>query len=96
MANALVSVQIIPHTNSGDDYGLYVDKAIGVIKESGVHYEVHPLETTMEGELTELLSIVEKMNEKMIESGIDSVVTQVKILYKPDGTSMKSMTEKYQ
>lgn len=95
MATALVSVQIIPHTNSGDDYDSYVDKAIGVIKESGIKYQVHPLETTMEGELSELLSIVEQMNKKMTESGIDSVVSEVKILHRPEGVSMDSMTDKY-
>ncbi|RNF41252.1 thiamine-binding protein [Planococcus salinus] len=96
MAKTLLSVQIIPHTDGGADYDSYVDKAIEVIKQSGVNYQVHPLETTMEGELSELLSIVEQMNEKLIESGIESVVSQVKILHRPGGTSMDSMTEKYQ
>ena len=30
----------------------YVDEAIKIIVESGIKYEVHPLETTMEGDLT--------------------------------------------
>ena len=33
---------------------------IAVIDASGVKYEVHPLETTMEGELSTLLQIIEK------------------------------------
>ncbi|TFB13115.1 thiamine-binding protein [Filobacillus milosensis] len=95
MANALLSVQIIPKTQNNDDVIPYVDEAIKVIDESGVKYQVNPLETTMEGELTELLAIVEKMNEKMVEVGCPSVMSQIKIVYNPKGASMDALTEKY-
>lgn len=95
MANALISVQIIPKTKNGENVIPYVDEAIAIIEQSGVKYEVHPLETTMEGELSELLSIIEKMNEKMIELGSPNVITQVKILYQPTGITMDTLTEKY-
>lgn len=95
MANSLISVQIIPKTNNPEDVIPFVDAAIAVIDASGVKYEVHPLETTMEGELSELLSIIEKMNEKMIELGSPNVITQVKILYQPSGITMGTLTEKY-
>ncbi|WP_407272620.1 MTH1187 family thiamine-binding protein [Radiobacillus sp. PE A8.2] len=95
MANSLVSIQIIPKTKNGEDVIPYVDAAIAVIEEAGVKYEVHPLETTMEGELSELLAIVEKMNQKMVEIGSPSIISQIKVLYKPDGASMDKLTEKY-
>jgi uncharacterized protein (TIGR00106 family) len=95
MANALVSIQIIPKTKNGEDVIPYVDEAIRVIDESGVKYEVHPLETTMEGDLEQLLSIISKMNEKMIEKGSKNVISQVKILYQPAGIEMNDLTEKY-
>lgn len=95
MANALLSIQILPKTKNGEDTIPYVDEAIKVIASSNVKYQVNPLETTMEGDLTELLSIVEKMNEKMVELGCPNVISQIKILYKPDGASMEQLTEKY-
>ncbi|MED3551664.1 MTH1187 family thiamine-binding protein [Cytobacillus praedii] len=95
MANALVSIQIIPKTKNGEDVIPYVDEAIRVIDESGVKYEVHPLETTMEGELEHLLRIIADMNEKMIEKGSRNVISQVKILYQPSGIEMNDLTEKY-
>ncbi|WP_068774763.1 MTH1187 family thiamine-binding protein [Paenibacillus sp. FJAT-26967] len=95
MANALVSIQIIPKTKNGEDVIPYVDRAIEIIQQSGVRYEVHPLETTMEGELGELLDIVKKMNEAMMEIGSVSVISQVKIYYNPEGASMDRLTEKY-
>ena len=94
MANSLVSAQIIPKTK-GEDIIPFVDAAIAIIAESGVKYEVHPLETTMEGELSVLLEIIQKMNEKMIEIGCVNVITQVKILYQPQGITMDTLTEKY-
>ncbi|MGE7596856.1 thiamine-binding protein [Lysinibacillus fusiformis] len=96
MANSLISVQIIPKTEKYEDVIPYVDEAIAVIDASGVKYEVHPLETTMEGELPVLLQIIEKMNVKMVELGAINVITQVKILYQPNGITMSTLTEKYQ
>lgn len=95
MNNALVSIQIIPKMPHGEDVIPLVDAAIAVIEEAGVPYQVSPLETTMEGNLTELLAIVQKMNERMIEKGSLSIISQVKIFYKPDGASMDKLTEKY-
>ncbi|GEN32517.1 uncharacterized protein (TIGR00106 family) [Cerasibacillus quisquiliarum] len=95
MANALVSIQIIPKTKNDEDVIPYVDSAIEVIEKSGVKYQVNPLETTMEGNLSELLAIVERMNERMVELGSSNVISQVKILYEPNGASMDKLTEKY-
>ncbi|MFC4775463.1 MTH1187 family thiamine-binding protein [Paenibacillus sp. GCM10023252] len=96
MANALVSIQILPHTPGGESVIPYVDRAIAIIKASGVPYRVAPLETTMEGELSELLGIVKQMNEGMAELGCPSVISQIKIYYNPaDGASMGRLLEKY-
>ncbi|WOV83586.1 MTH1187 family thiamine-binding protein [Sporosarcina jeotgali] len=95
MANALVSIQIIPKTPNGEDVIPYVDAAIEVIEQSGVPYRVAPLETTMEGELGNLLHIIEKMNTRMTELGASSVISQVKIYSNPKGASMDKLTEKY-
>lgn len=96
MANALVSIQILPKTPNGESVIPYVDRAIEIIQLSGVKYLVGPLETTMEGELTDLLRVVEEMNEEMITIGAPNVISQVKIYFNPvDGASMDALTEKY-
>lgn len=92
MANSLISIQIIP---KGENVIPMVDEAIKIIEESGVKYEVHPLETTMEGELSELFAVIEKMNVRMIEIGSPNVISQVKIFYQPSGITMDTLTEKY-
>jgi uncharacterized protein YqgV (UPF0045/DUF77 family) len=95
MANALVSIQILPKTKNNEDIIPYVDRAIEVIAQSGVKHLVSPLETTMEGELEQLLDIIKQMNVAMIEMGSPNVISQVKILYNPAGASMDKLTEKY-
>jgi uncharacterized protein (TIGR00106 family) len=95
VADSLLSIQILPKTKNGEDVIPYVDEAIKVIDESGVKYQVSPLETTMEGNLSELFAIVEKMNQKMIEIGSPNVISQIKVLYNPEGASMDKLTEKY-
>ncbi|WP_435923718.1 MTH1187 family thiamine-binding protein [Paenibacillus sp. DYY-L-2] len=95
MSNALLSIQIIPKTPNGEDVIPYVDRAIEVIQASGVKYQVNPLETTMEGDLDELLAIVKRMNEAVVEFGSNGVISQIKILYNPEGASMDKLTEKY-
>lgn len=95
MGNALVSIQIIPKTKKGEDVIPYVDEAIAIIEKSGVRYEVHPLETTMEGDLSQLFKVIEQMNERMIEIGSKNVISQIKVLYQPDGIEMNDLTGKY-
>lgn len=95
MANTLLSIQVIPKTPNGEDSIPYVDRAIEVIQKSGVKHQVNPLETTMEGELTELLEVVRQMHEALIESGSPSVISQIKIAHNPTGISMDKLTAKY-
>jgi uncharacterized protein YqgV (UPF0045/DUF77 family) len=95
MANALLSIQIIPKTKNNEEVIPYVDAAIAVIDRSGVKYRVAPLETTMEGELDVLLNIVKEMNDEMIKIGSPSVLSQIKIAFNPTGMSMDKLTAKY-
>ncbi len=94
MANINVSLQVIPKVKDEDTYAV-VDKAIEVIQQSGVKYEVGPMETTMEGELDELLEIVKKAQQACVDAGASRVISMVKIDYVPDGVTMEEKTAKY-
>lgn len=96
MANALVSIQILPRTPNGESVIPFVDRAIEIIKAAGVPYRVAPLETTMEGDLGKLFGVVQEMNDAMAEMGCPSVISQIKVYYVPEGTaSMDVLLEKY-
>lgn len=94
MANTLMSIQIIPKTPMGEDVIPYVDDAIKVIEESGLKYFVSPLETTIEGDMKDLLPLIEQMNYKMMALGCTSIISQVKF-YHAKEASMDALTEKY-
>ncbi|TCS95906.1 thiamine-binding protein [Hazenella coriacea] len=95
MAHTLVSIQIIPRPPQGENVIPFVDRAIEIIQAAGVRYRVGPLETTMEGELPELLKIIQEMNEEMVRLGCQSIISQVKIYHNPTGASMSELTKKY-
>jgi uncharacterized protein (TIGR00106 family) len=89
-----VGLQILPFSKEKDTYEL-VDEAIKVIQESGVKYEVTALETILEGELDELLDVVKKTVYATVEAGADEVAAEVKIHFRPQGTSIEEKVGKY-
>ncbi|MCB0209736.1 MAG: MTH1187 family thiamine-binding protein [Anaerolineae bacterium] len=93
MANPVnVAIEVLPlHP---DPYPI-VDEAIKVIQESGVKHEVGPMETTMEGDLDELLAIVKAAHKACFVNGVSQVVTIVKIGESTSGTSIEGKVGKY-
>ncbi|NLT95786.1 MAG: thiamine-binding protein [Clostridia bacterium] len=89
-----LSLQIIPNVSDDKLYST-VDKVIDLIRNSGVKFEVGPMETTMEGELTELLEIVAKAQEVCVEAGAKRICSVVKIDYSPQGVTIDEKVGKY-
>ncbi|MGD8190757.1 thiamine-binding protein [Brevibacillus ginsengisoli] len=86
--------QVLPKVADGNTYPV-VDKAIEVVQQSGVKYEVGAMETVMEGELDELIEIVKRAQEACIQAGASEVMTHMKIHYRPEGVSMDEKLQKY-
>lgn len=89
-----MSIQIIPEHQQTGVIPL-VDEAISIIDQSGLKYEVHPLETTIEGELNACLILIEQINERMVELECDSIISQIKFYHVPEGITMDTLTDKY-
>lgn len=88
-----VGVQVLPLV---DDVYPVVDKAIEAIKASGVHYEVGPLETTLEGDdLDELIEVAKSAHRACFKAGAGKVVTIIKIADAIEGTSIEQKVGKY-
>lgn len=87
-----VSIQVLPlHP---DPYPI-VDQAIAAIQAAGVKYEVGPLETTLEGELDDLLEVVKAAHRACFIDGVEKVVTLVKIADAVGGTTIEEKVSKY-
>ncbi|MGE5583836.1 MAG: MTH1187 family thiamine-binding protein [Bacillota bacterium] len=94
MAVINLSLQVIPKVGEERAYAV-VDKVIEYIGSRKVKYEVGPMETTMEGELDELLEIVKEAQNICIREGATRVLSMVKIDYKPEGVTIEEKIGKY-
>lgn len=94
MARVNLSLQVLPSVPEEKIYSV-VDEVIHMIQETGLKYEVGPMETTIEGELDELLGIVKRSQELCIQNGATRVVSVIKIDYKPEGVTMDEKIYKY-
>jgi uncharacterized protein YqgV (UPF0045/DUF77 family) len=93
MTLSSVALQVLPKTSDDKVFGI-VDKVIEYIASTGVTYVVGPFETTMEGDLDVLLDIVRESQRICVENGAESVMSYVKIAYKPTGAGTWSIDEK--
>lgn len=82
---ASISFQVLPKTPDDKKTYKIIDRVIALVKKSSVSYEVGPMETTMEGDLDTLFSIVRQSQDICLKAGAESVFTNIKILYNPKG-----------
>lgn len=94
MPNANLSLQILPMVPQDQVYST-VDKVINLIQVSGLPYVVGPMETTIEGDLDNLLDLVKKAQEACVEAGANRIISVIKIDYSPDGVTIDEKIGKY-
>lgn len=73
-----LAFQVIPRLRDGNNFEV-VDKAVEVVKEAGVPFQVAAMETTMRGELDHLLEIVKRAQQRCLDAGALEVITNIKI-----------------
>ena len=89
-----VAIQIVPISKE-HPYPI-IDKAIEVIKSSGVDYQVGAMETVMQGDYRQLMNIAEKAQDACLNGGADEVVVTLKVHAKKHAdVSWKEKLEKY-
>ena len=55
--NASVAIQVLPKVLEQEETRRIVDEVISYLASTGLHYAVGPFETTLEGELDQLLDL---------------------------------------
>lgn len=97
MPTVSLAFQIMPKVDPHNKAIELIDKAIEIVKKSGVSYEVGPMETTMEGEnLDELIDIVKNAKDACLNNGAQSVFINMKVLCNPSGImTMHEKTAKH-
>ena len=73
-----------------------VDRAIEVIKESGLKYEVDAMSTAVEGSLDDILNLIKKIHKTMFDYGSKGILTNLRIQEsKIYPTSIEAKTKKH-
>lgn len=95
MSSVNLAFQVLPKVPDHINSYHVVDKAIEVVQNSGVKYEVGAMETVMEGDMDELLEIVKKARDACISNGASEVMLHMKVHYRPEGVTIDEKLEKY-
>ncbi|MFV3350788.1 thiamine-binding protein [Aeromonas veronii] len=82
----MLAFQVIPRVKEGNNFEV-VDKAIEVVKASGVPFQVSAMETTLKGELNQLLEIVKAAQQACYDAGAVEVITNIKIHSKTEAAT---------
>lgn len=72
-----------------------VDRAIAVIHNSGLNYKVCPFETVVEGTMTEIMSLLEKIKTTALEKDCQEILINIKIHAAQRDLSFNEKLEKY-
>ena len=72
-----------------------VEKAIQVVIDSGLKYEVEANSTTVEGDLEQLLDVIKRAHIIAREQGAGRVIIVIKIDDKEGGITIKEKVKKF-
>lgn len=76
---AIVAVNMVP-LGMGSSVSKYVAAAEKVIvNRPGINRQAGPMFTTLEGDLDEIMQAIREMQEAVFETGVDRVITTIKI-----------------
>ena len=94
---ASVAIQVLPGVTDNGEICRIVDECISYIKAQGLKTFVSPFETTIEGELDQLIDIVKECQYIAVKAGAPSVMSYVKIDFHPndDILTINQKTDKY-
>jgi len=77
---AILEVSVNPLGTGTSSVSQYVARAVKVLEgEKGIKYELTSMGTIVEGDLEQLLALVQKMHEAVFAAGVMRVVTVAKI-----------------
>ena len=84
--SASIAIQVLPEAENSKELCRMVDEGIAYIAGTGLHYEVGPFETTIEGEnYDQLMDIAKQCQHVAVQAGAKRVSAYIKVVYRPEG-----------
>lgn len=78
------SIQLVPLAQDRHPYE-WVDEAIHIIKSSGIQHEVGPFATVMEGTYREVMDVVDRINDHLLQKGCPEWITSLQLQIRSNG-----------
>jgi uncharacterized protein (TIGR00106 family) len=75
---AIVDFSVIP-IGVGLSLSPYVAACQRVLRESGLHYELHPNGTDVEGEWDQVFAAIQRCHEVLHEMGVPRIATTIRV-----------------
>jgi len=77
--NVNLAIQVLPlHKDQAEAYKI-IDKAIEIIKNTGMKYVVCPFETVIEGPYDQIMQLVKDVHEACYAAGASSLLVNMKL-----------------
>lgn len=78
------SIQLVPIVQDRHPYD-WVDEGIAIIQQSGIKHEVGPFATTLEGTYAEVMDVIHRVNEHLVQRGCAEWITNLQIQVRSHG-----------
>lgn len=77
---AIIDISVVPVGTQSPSVSQYVAGAVRILKnEPGIKYELTPMNTIIEGDLSKLMALAKRMHESAFDAGAMRVVTTMRI-----------------
>jgi len=76
---AVVEFSVVPIGTGSPSVGEWVVAVERMVRESGIKNQLTPMSTILEGGVTEILDLITKVHEHTLSSGVQRVITSIKI-----------------
>lgn len=84
--SASIAIQVLPKAETDAELCRVVDEVIAYIQSTGLHCQVGPFETTIEGEsYDELMDIAKECLKVAVRAGAPKVSAYIKAVWRPEG-----------
>ncbi|OIJ21847.1 hypothetical protein BKP45_03895 [Anaerobacillus alkalidiazotrophicus] len=88
----ILEISVVPVGSNSPSFSSNVSKAVEVIQQKGLNYQVTPTATVIEGSIDELMDVAKQIHKNEITNGTQRVVTNICI----DDRIDKPMTLEHQ
>ena len=76
---AVVQIAVLPLGTGSASISEHVARCVDMVEASGLKYELNPMATVVEGDLSEILDLVRELHESPFSAGAPRVITSVAI-----------------